>query len=285
MDSFPDRVAPERIAIVYGSAAGIGGLGQSVSAAITAVADGKRQAYALGPGTTVPWSLPGGTPPAIWKESPTGIWPWMVRYSYYRWRTGSLNLRRDRSLGRWAAQEVQKLRPQSCYLFTQVALETLQWARAEGVATVLDNPNGHIANFWKVCQRESRRWFDKKLHGLSPQMVERVEQEYRLVDRIRMYSEWGRRSMFSHGVPAEKIHVWRQTVNLERFRPPDVRPKPEGPLRVCYVGSLDLRKGFVYLLQAIRRVGAQHIQLRIAGATGDRDCARLYTRESAGLQV
>lgn len=278
--------SPDTVAIVYGSPAGVGGLGQSISAAISAVADGKRETYALGPTSTVSWSLPGGTPPLIWKESPAGIWPWMARCSWYRWRTGNLNLHRDRSLGRWAAGEVQRLRPKSCYLFTQVALETLRWAKAEGVPTALDNPNGHIANFRKVCERESLRWFDHQLHGQpSPGMVERVEQEYALVDRVRMYSEWGHRSMLSHGVPAEKIHVLRQTVNLERFRPPAIHPKPEGPLRICYVGSLDLRKGFVYLLQAIRRVGARHIHLRIAGSTGDRDCARLFARERAGLNV
>jgi glycosyltransferase involved in cell wall biosynthesis len=41
----------------------------------------------------------------------------------------------------------------------------------------------------------------------------------------------------------------------------------------------------VYLLQAIRQVGAKHIHLSIAGATGDRDCARLLARERAGLDV
>jgi glycosyltransferase involved in cell wall biosynthesis len=54
---------------------------------------------------------------------------------------------------------------------------------------------------------------------------------------------------------------------------------------VCYVGSLDLRKGFAYLLQAIRAVGAQHIALEIVGATGDSYCARLFERERFGLNV
>jgi len=270
------------VAIVYGRAPGIGGLGQAVSAAITALADGKREVYALGPSTTIPWSLPGGTPCAIWKQSPAVHWP-----SWRPWRReSSLNLDRDRHLGRWATQEVQKLRPQSCYLYTSVALETLHWASAEGVATVLENPNGHIANFHQIWQRESERWFGKPVHrDLALKTVARVEEEYRLAERVRVYSEWARRSMLSHGVAADKIHVLRETVNLERFRPAAIRPKPEGPLRICYVGSLDLRKGFVYLLQAIRRVGARHFQLRIAGAANDRDCARLYARESAGLQV
>ena len=54
---------------------------------------------------------------------------------------------------------------------------------------------------------------------------------------------------------------------------------------MCYVGSLDLREGFVYLLKAIRAIGQKHIGLRIAGATGDRDCAQVFARESAGLPV
>jgi glycosyltransferase involved in cell wall biosynthesis len=51
------------------------------------------------------------------------------------------------------------------------------------------------------------------------------------------------------------------------------------------VGSLDLRKGFPYLLQAIRAVGARHIALDIVGATGNRQCAQLFERERAGLTV
>jgi glycosyltransferase involved in cell wall biosynthesis len=150
----------------------------------------------------------------------------------------------------------------------------------------LDNPNGHIRNFQQVCEREARRWFGGKFHGHpSPAMLERVEEEYQLADRIRVYSEWGKASMLRFGVPEDKIHILRQTVNLERFCPAAVPPAAEGPLRVCYVGSLDLRKGFVYLLKAIRAVGAKRIRLRIVGATGDRGSAGLLARERAGLEI
>jgi len=280
-----------RTAIVYPARAGVGGLGHSAAMAITALAQGEHS-FALGPGAAVPWSLPGPVPAAKWLESPAGPWPWMGRYTPLRWRTGDLCFLRDRSLGRWAAREIEKLRPSYCYLFTQVALETLRWARAQGIPTAIDNPNGHIRNFQQVYERESQRWFGKKYHGHpSDAMVERVEEEYRLADRIRVYAPWGSASMQNFGVAADKIHILRQAVNLERFQ---ARPwnadlsssgARRGPLRVCYVGSLDLRKGFVYLLQAIRAVGAASIRLRIVGATGDADCHKLLMRESAGLEV
>ncbi len=278
---------PDRVAVVYGSAPGTGGLGQSVSAAITAAANGAMPACALGPAARTAWSLAGGTPPVQWITSvPPGIPSWQVRYTWLRWRSGRVAYLRDQALGQWAAGEVARLQPRFCYAFTQVALESLRWARRAGVPTAIDNPNGHIRNFQQVCERESQRWFGKKSTGHpSPAMLDRIEEEYQLADQVRMYSSWGQASMTSFGVPAEKIHVIRQTINLERFRPAATWPNPSGPLRICYVGSLDLRKGFVYLLKAIRMIGAKHIRLQIAGATGDRDCARLFARESAGLQV
>jgi glycosyltransferase involved in cell wall biosynthesis len=58
-------------------------------------------------------------------------------------------------------------------------------------------------------------------------------------------------------------------------------------LRICYVGTLDLRKGFVYLLHAAKiltkTLGADGIELEIVGATGDPSSRTLFQRESAGL--
>lgn len=273
-------------AIVYGVPAGIGGLGHSAAVGITAVANGADDVFALGPGPSEPWALPGGLPRATWINSEPMIPDWRVRYTPLRWKSGQVAYERDSRQGQWAAREIERIRPRSCYCFTQVALETLRWAKREGVPTVLDNPNGHIRNYLEICERESQRWFGKKFQGHpTAAMLDRVEEEYALTDRNRVYSEWGRVSMQRYGVQPNKIHVLRQTVNLDRFRPAPARRSSDGPLRICYVGSLDLRKGFVYLLRAIRAVGPEHIHLRIVGATGGRDCAQLLERESRGLQV
>jgi glycosyltransferase involved in cell wall biosynthesis len=258
-----------------------------VAAGIAAAANSAaEETFAFGPSASVPWSLPGGSPAVTWKESADAIPAWITRYTWLRWRQGQVAFLRDRSLGRWAADQVAQVRPDAGYLFTQVALETLRWCHREGVPTVLDNPNGHIRNFQEICERESQRWFGKRFHGHpSPAMVERVEEEYRLANRVRVYSEWGKACMLRYGVPEAQVHALQQTVNLERFRPPAEPPRTDGPLKICYVGSLDLRKGFVYLLKAVRAVGAKRVRLRMAGGTGDRDCANLLARESAGLDI
>jgi glycosyltransferase involved in cell wall biosynthesis len=150
---------------------------------------------------------------------------------------------------------------------------------------VLDNPNGHIRNFGEVYRRESLRWCAANYRGHpTGAMVDRVEQEYSLADRIRVSSNWAKASMVKGGVRAEKIDVFNQPIDLARFAPASARP-PEGPLRLCFVGSLDLRKGFVHLLKAIRMLGSREVTLEMVGATGDRYCRRLFERERDGLQV
>jgi glycosyltransferase involved in cell wall biosynthesis len=151
---------------------------------------------------------------------------------------------------------------------------------------VLDSPNGHIRNFRRVYEREAEHWLSRRYIGHpSPAMVERVEEEYRRAERIRVSSEWAKASLVAGGVPASKVQVLRQPVDLTRFRPPALRPPQEGPLRLCFVGSLDLRKGFVYLLRAMKQLGAGHAELQMVGATGSRGCRLLLETERKDLQV
>jgi glycosyltransferase involved in cell wall biosynthesis len=116
-------------------------------------------------------------------------------------------------------------------------------------------------------------------------MVERVEREYALADRIRVSSAWAKASLVRHGVAADKVTVCPQPLDLDRFRPPPAPAPGTGRLRVVFVGSLDLRKGFVYLLRAARAVGADRVQLELVGGTGERGSKRLLAAARAGLQV
>jgi glycosyltransferase involved in cell wall biosynthesis len=115
-------------------------------------------------------------------------------------------------------------------------------------------------------------------------MVRRVEDEYRLADWIRVSSTWAKRSLIEGGVAEHKIIVVPQGIDLRRFEPAQ-RAVRSGPLKLVFVGSVSLGKGFQYLLQAMTRIGARHVSLEIVGATGDPWSHRLLRRMSAGLNV
>jgi len=279
-------VAIKRIAIVYGSVAGVGGLGLQAATAISGLARTGCEVHAFGPGYKSVW--PFVPPPAnvIWHISPPGLSRWRSRFTMLRWRTGELQLKNDLMLGRWAALQIAKLKPELCYTFTQVGFETLRWCNSAGVPAILDNPNGHIRNYRSVYDSESSKWGCRAYagHPVMP-MIERVEEEYELATRIRVSTAWSRRSMADHGVNNTKLSVLEQPLDLTRFCCSPANKTAVGPLRVCFVGLLDLRKGFVYLLRAIRLVGLKRIVLDIVGATGDRCSKALLARESSGLQM
>jgi glycosyltransferase involved in cell wall biosynthesis len=221
-----------------------------------------------------------------WKISPILISPLAARYTSLRYLHGRLTFKHDVRCGEWALGQARKLKPGICYCFTQVALETLQWARETGIPTILDNPNGHLRDYREMCVRESLLWFGKPYLGHPTEaMVERVEKEYDLAKRIRVSSQWAKRSMVSKGVPESKIIVSPQPTDLARYLPPTKARDTTGPLRICYVGNLTLGKGFQYLLRALRLLGSSRVQLKIVGATGDHRCRRLLAVERDGLDV
>lgn len=268
--------------MIFGAPLGVGGLGTHALQVLSAFASTATDVHALGRASSA-HTLPSSNL-TLETEIPD-LSDWQRRYTTLRWRHGELQLRRDQALGEWARERCQSLRPNVCYAFTQVALETLRWARDQGIPTILDNPNGHIRHQHDVCLREADRHCRVSYLGHpSMRMVERVESEYQLADQIRVSSQWAKDSMVARDVPAAKIIVTTLAVDTVMFHPKHSSLGERGPLRILYVGSLSLGKGFVYLLRAVRSLGSL-VQLEIVGSTGDR-CARiLFERESLKLDV
>jgi glycosyltransferase involved in cell wall biosynthesis len=232
------------------------------------------------------WPLLAPPPGLHWEHSPPHRQSWFTRNVTRRVWPGRLVLDHDRTLGQWAAAQLDRLRPERVYAFTQVGLESLRWAKSAGVPAVLDNPNGHIRNFANVYRREWARWHGGRYPGHpTSAMIERIELEYALADRIRVSSTWAKESMVRHGVAAEKVFVCAQPIDLTRFVPPVNRAAGVGPLRISFAGILDLRKGFVYLLRAARALGRGRAAIELVGAVGDRASKRILARERIGLDV
>lgn len=276
------------IAMLYGAPLGTGGLGLQALNAVHDIlsAGGIDRVVAMGPENHKSFQGQAFPPSVELLFAPRRI-PWVPhRFSLLRWRHGRRQYLEDVERGRWAAKCLSKSSPACLYGFTQISLESLEWARRAGVPAVLDSPNGHIRSFREVYLRETNRW-----RGLvflahpTPAMVQRVEREYELATLIRVSSSWARDSLISRGVPPGKVVVVPQRPRFKRFHPPFIRREARGPLRVCFVGTLDMRKGFVYLLRAVRRLGPERVKLWLVGGTTDRFTASLLRRESMGLNI
>ena len=97
----------------------------------------------------------------------------------------------------------------------------------------------------------------------------------RLVDETKMAGAWLAASSFTkstlveNGIPAESIHVAPYGVNPDKFRPAGTRRASDGPLHLLFVGRINQRKGVKYLLEALDKLPAKHVELTICGRVLD----------------
>jgi glycosyltransferase involved in cell wall biosynthesis len=134
------------------------------------------------------------------------------------------------------------------------ANESFKFVRAHGGKTFVDAGNSHIENFWEVLSEEHRRW-NCPTPPVAPHWRERSRgmlAEH--TDFILSPSSYVTNSFLARGFKPEQILRNVYSVNLDLFRP-RTGPRPKSrPLTLINTGSLSLRKGTPYLLEAFRLV-------------------------------
>ena len=98
-----------------------------------------------------------------------------------------------------------------------------------------------------------------------------------------MPSEFARRSFTEMGVPANKVVKIPYGVLLSRFRPS--RPPSTDTFDVLFAGTVCLRKGVPYLLQAFQMLKHPRKRLRIAGTVDPETLAVLERLGLDGVEV
>jgi glycosyltransferase involved in cell wall biosynthesis len=100
-------------------------------------------------------------------------------------------------------------------------------------------------------------------------------EECEIADRIVVNSEWSREGLVRGGVPAEKLTAIPLACEIAdvRIRTSDIRPArryparftQERPLRVLFLGLINLRKGVVRLLEAARLLRDEPVEFWLVG--------------------
>ena len=143
------------------------------------------------------------------------------------------------------------------------ANESFKFIRAHGGKTFVDAGNSHIENFWEILDEEHRRW-DCLTPPVAPHWVARAKEMLAAhTDYILSPSSYVTNSFRARGFRLEQILRNVYPVNLELFTPrASLRPKNQ-PLTIVNTGSLSLRKGTPYLLEAFRRLRQKHSTARL----------------------
>jgi alpha-maltose-1-phosphate synthase len=162
------------------------------------------------------------------------------------------------------------------------ALKTGQLAQSRGAKYVCDRGSSHIRFQYAIVNEEHRRWGIPE-RECDERMVRREEAEYSAADAITVPSEFARQSFIKIGLPAEKVVKIPYGVLLSRFRPG--KPPPTDSFDILFAGTVCLRKGVPYLLQAFQTLEHPRKRLRIAGAIEPESMAVLERLGLDGVEM
>ena len=185
------------------------------------------------------------------------------------------------SFGRWYSRQIRRhltlmdLDPQSDHFFgfNSNCLEALEYLKERQIFTVVDQVDPGLVEE-NIVLEEAEHWpgWEGIPGRMSQAYWDRVEAEWTAADVVLVNSNWSREALVQQGVPGRKIIVVPLAIDLLENHELKV-VSPEGPLKVLWLGSVVLRKGIQYLVEAARKLERQKVEFLLAGPLGISDQA------------
>lgn len=138
-------------------------------------------------------------------------------------------------------------------------LKTGQTAKSLGRFYICDRGSTHIRYQHNLLCEEYAKW---GIHfgGIDPRVINKEEAEYALADRIFVPSEAAKRT-FPASDPVTKISFGVDEARFQKTTFP-----PVDSFQLIFVGSVSIRKGIPYLLEAFSQFKHPKKHLRIVGS-------------------
>jgi glycosyltransferase involved in cell wall biosynthesis len=157
------------------------------------------------------------------------------------------------------------------FAFSYAAKEIFEFARARGWRTVLGQIDPGpaeeriVANFDKTSPIQHSHW-----EPAPKAYWDNWRDECSLADQIVVNSGWSKDALLAEGVAADKINVIpiayeasNDTKSFQRRYPRSF--SAERPLRVLFLGQINLRKGVAQLLEAVKLLAEEHVEFWFVG--------------------
>src|SRR6266516_1309447 len=159
--------------------------------------------------------------------------------------------------------------------YSYTALEPFRYAKAHGWKTLLVQIDPGPEEERIVAEEAARvPQLAADWQAAPPEYWAFWREECTLADRIVVNSEWSREGLVRGGVPAEKISIIPlayeevgvgRLVELRLQRNYPQRFTAERPMRVLFLGLINLRKGVARLLQAARILRDEPVEFWMVG--------------------
>jgi glycosyltransferase involved in cell wall biosynthesis len=135
--------------------------------------------------------------------------------------------------------------------------------------TILEQTSAPISYDERLLAEERSRWPGWEPAGASEAewrpMHERERAEWELADVILCGSQYVADAVAAEGGPGSRCKVVPYASPREFANLAPREPRRDGPLRVLFVGTLQLRKGVQYLIETCRLLKERSVEVRLVG--------------------
>lgn len=211
--------------------------------------------------TNLPQARLRGLPRRSYKSMPLLAAPLVLRKLGFAAAAEHLDPHVVELFDRWVAHNLTTCDVFHC--FSSFGRRSFEVARDRYDAlTVVERGSSHIRFQRDILADEYARW-GLTFRGIDPRALAREEEEYAVCDRITVQSTFAERTFLEQGVPASKLIKLPLGVDVSMFRP---APKTDGVFRVLYAGVCSIRKGILYLLEALHGLRLPGFEFAINGS-------------------
>src|SRR4051794_15627738 len=157
------------------------------------------------------------------------------------------------------------------FAYSYAAKEIFEFARARGWRTVLGQIDPGpaeeriVTGLHKTSPLQHSHW-----EPAPKAYWDNWRDECSLADQIVVNSGWSKDALLTEGVAADKINVVpvayeasNDTKSFQRRYPRSF--SAERPLRVLFLGQINLRKGVAHLLEAVELLSVEHVEFWFVG--------------------
>ncbi|MDF1824399.1 MAG: glycosyltransferase family 4 protein [Verrucomicrobiales bacterium] len=155
------------------------------------------------------------------------------------------------------------------FAYSYAARDIFRWAKSQGWKTVLGqiDPGPEEGRMTEQL-RQSRPEFKESMGVASEEYYSGWSEELELADFIVVNSEWSAKALRKEGVQEDRLRVIPIPYEARGGAVPHNAPavfSVERPLRVLFLGQVNLRKGIVELLEAMELLEHDPVELDVVG--------------------
>ncbi len=153
---------------------------------------------------------------------------------------------------RWVASHIKKDNSRVFIGWSGMSLHSIKASKASGKICILERGSSHIVYQNKILQEEYKKFGFN--FSIDKRIIEKELKEYQEADYISIPSLFVKNSFIENNVPEQKLILNPYGTYVAPNSNQFITSTYIRPFRIIYMGTLSIRKGLIYLFEALKQL-------------------------------